>query len=229
MFWKSFKDRKCFIVCKNKIPTVKFDKAKTFGEIERYAEIGLILPKGMVVIDCDNLEDSKIIKRIIHNKKINCIIMKTERGMHFIFKNFDDVNSNLVGVITPIGIIVDVRSGNSNGYIIIKKAGIFRDIQFIGDKNNISKLPAFLRPLRLEKNNSDKWYEKIRKCNVGARNSNLTSFKGLLNFMDTKKIIKVLNIINDFVFTEKIPEKEMKSICNPAKIEKYKSKYKKEY
>ena len=47
--------------------------------------------------------------------------------------------------------------------------------------------------------------------------------------MDSKKIIKVLNIIKDFVFTETLAEKEMKSIWNPAKIEKYKSKYKKEY
>ena len=46
MFWNSFKDRICFFACKNQIPTTKFDKAKTFGEIERYAEIALIFTKG---------------------------------------------------------------------------------------------------------------------------------------------------------------------------------------
>lgn len=228
IFWSLFKDKKFFIRTKNKIPLETFDKAKKFDDLKYKEEISFLIPKNLIVIDCDVYEDSKVIKRMIHQKKLNCIVMHTERGMHFIFKNFNE-SKNLVKSLLPIGILVDVRSGNSNGYIVIKKANVFRKIQIIGDIQKLSKIPLFLRPLRVEKINCYKWYEKIRLCPVGARNNVLTEFKALLNFLETKDIIKIVKLINEFVFFEKLPEAEVNKICDPKKIEMYKSRYKKNW
>ena len=122
------------------------NKILSYDEI-KYTQkrVGWIVPSQYVVIDIDNMLDSKNVYSILVKTKHNFAFMKSAHGGHFIFKNTREIGNGGAKYATGLGIQVDTRA-MSKGYIILPHNDSSRSWGTI--TNEVSDVPFFLTPLK---------------------------------------------------------------------------------
>ena len=81
---------KGYVKTKNKKCTEKFKGGKnlhSLEEVQDLDEYAGILADDIVLIDIDDEEQSEILMQIVEDRQIDCVVYKTTRGRHFLFKN----------------------------------------------------------------------------------------------------------------------------------------------
>ena len=81
---------KGYIKTKNKQAAEKFkDRTdfKTLEQVQSLPEYAGILAKNTMFIDIDDPEQSEILMDIVEEFQLNCRVICTSRGKHFIFRN----------------------------------------------------------------------------------------------------------------------------------------------
>ncbi|TFI12371.1 hypothetical protein E4P35_12075 [Thiopseudomonas sp. 4R-3cl] len=201
-----------YIILNDKTPTHKFktsETTKTLDEVKDFDNFGVIVPKGYLVLDFDTVSDAEIMLDIVQTLKLKTRVMKTTRGYHFWFKN-EGIEKNFIKSRLAIGIFSDCKNSNARAYVKLKDKGKMREWITKTPFKEIENVPKWLTPISAP---SDKFRFKDMTSGDG-RNQELFNY---IVYLQTKGFSKdeikdTINVINDFVFKEPLPEYEIEQI-----------------
>lgn len=194
------------LIAGTKKPNVKEvteEYSKTYEEIKSFDDFGATLNPSTIMVDIDNMDQAKKVKRIIEKLDIKCIIIQTRNGMHFHFTN-TNIRANKQHYFTPIGIKTETKYPHPNVVTPIRLNGEFRKV--IRESEILDKLPVWLIPL------SKKFNMDFSKLEEGdGRNDTLFSYILTLQqqAMTKNEIREVIKVINEFIIKEPISDKEL--------------------
>lgn len=187
---------------------------KTWKEAKEFDSVGVIVPKGYMVIDVDIKEDAEILLEAVRALGVKTRVMKTNRGYHFWFKNKAyaeagyDKNFNKTRL--AIGITSDLKNSHRRSYVMIKENGRMRKWVYTVPMDEVEDAPKWLFPMSAP---GDNFRFKNMRSGDG-RNQELFNY---IVYLQTKgfnkdEIIETLEVINDFVFEEPLPDHELNQI-----------------
>lgn len=184
--------------------------AKTWKEVRDFDNVGLIVPKPFIVLDFDTKSDAEIMLAIVDGLGLKCRVMRTTRGYHFWFRSVEPWK-NFKKTRLAIGIYSDCRSYFKNAYVKIKDGGTMREWIRKVPTEEIQEVPRWLYPVS---NPSHKFEFKGMKDGDG-RNQELFNY---IVYLQTKgfnrdEIKEAIEVINDYVFADPLPESEIATIC----------------
>ena len=188
------------------------DLEKYTKSLNNIDDVALLVPKNIIVVDFDT--NKNIAEKILNIYPT--VAVETPRGIHLYYKlpkNHSIKNSTRT--ITAIGIEVDYKTGagNKKAMATIKQNGELRNIS----DNNVSEIPELpfeLYPITKSKSSLDNLKE--------GEGRNDLLYKHILNIYETVKgakdesVLKIIKFINENVFDEKLPEKEITSLVHSA-------------
>lgn len=202
-----------YIILDGKTPTQKFKDgigAMTWDEVKDFENVGVLVPKGYVVLDFDTTSDAEIMLRIVEALDLKCRVMKTTRGIHCWFKSPEEDPKNFIKNRLAIGIYAD-RKTNRNGYTKIKQDGKKREWIRKIKASDMEVVPKWLTSVSAP---SGKFAFKDMGEGSG-RNQELFNY---IVYLQTKgftrsEIRETIQIINDYVLAEPLPDSEIATIC----------------
>ena len=210
-FFKGYeetKNKKCIEKFKNR------NDFKTYEQVKLLDEFAGILDKETILIDVDDLETSDILFTIVQDLKLKCRVYKTSKGKHFLFKN-NEVISNRTRCSLAIGVKADIKLGTRNSYEVLKYEGREREILYDVLENEVQNIPRFFLPLKKKINFMELSEGDGR--NQELFNHILTLQSEGLTVVEIRECIK---LINDYVFSEPLDEKELETILRDEAFEK---------
>lgn len=184
----------------------------TLEEAQKFSEYAGVLDEDTVLVDIDTDEETEILLNIVKTKKLNCKVLKSRKGGHFLFKT-DKPMMNRTKVKLAIGIVSDIKGGGKASYEVLKIDGKEREVLY--DSKPYQIIPKYLTPV---KTNMD----LIGLADGDGRNNALFSYILPLTKNDfTKDECKeVIHIINDFVLQSALPEEELNVILRDSAFDK---------
>lgn len=203
-----------YIILDGKTPVHKFKDgvgAKTWDEVKDFDNVAVIVPKGYVVLDFDTTSDAEIMLKIVDALDIKTRVMKTTRGIHCWFKSPEDEPKNFIKNRLAIGIYCDRKAGGRNAYVKIKQDGKKREVIRKVSAKDMEVVPKWLTSISSP---SDKFSFKDMGEGSG-RNQELFNY---IVYLQTKgfthdEIKETIQIINEYVFAEPLPDSEIATIC----------------
>lgn len=188
---------------KPNVTSVSEEYSKNYDEIQSFYDFGATLNPETVMVDIDNMDQAKKVKKIIEKLNTKCIIIQTSSGMHFHFKN-TNIRSNKQHYFTPLGIKTETKYPHQNVVTPIRINGEYRKV--IKESDELDKLPVWLTPLS-KKFNID--FSKLQEGD--GRNDTLFSYILTLQqqAMTKNEIREVIKVINQFIIKEPVSDKEL--------------------
>lgn len=204
MFFKGYvetRNKKCIEKFKNRTDF------KTYKQIKNLDEFAGILSNDTILIDIDDYEESEVLFEIVKNKHLQCRVLKTTRGKHFLFKN-TNVEKCSTHISLAIGIKADIKIGKNNSYSILKFDGKEREIIYdITENEEADPLPKWMMPIKTTMEFLD--MEKGDGRNQSLFNYILTLQSNDFSIEESRETIR---IINDYVLKEPLSEKELEIV-----------------
>lgn len=196
-----------------------FDSMKRLGEANDKLEIGLLVPKGVIVINIDDRDDADKVLEIIEDRQEKVMCVKTPKGMHIYA--ISGINTNTKNNILALGIRAGTISQDiGKSYVVLpfksprNKNPRVQEMEVVYF-NGIDTLPFWLTPIH----SSDSKTVKTPTFTYPIEDEHRTNaFIGQLNMMkfsnmsgsaraDTIKIINwylTKNALNDKEIDEEI-------------------------
>ena len=204
----------------------------TLEEAQKCPGYAGVLEDNVVLVDIDDSGHAERLKRILEAYQIQCRIVKTRRGMHFVFFcNEPLMNRNHLQ--TAIGLTADYKYGINSSYEILKHNGKEREV--LADPDMIQTIPRWLYPKseRSIDNNPDymnivgmaqgsrdetlfKW--NTSNCKRSKASSNSSPFNVLAN-INKQGFTQLFEIINQFIFDDPLPPDEFKKFVSQEVFE----------
>ncbi len=183
---------------------------KAWDEVKDFDNIGLIVPKPIIILDFDTKQDAEIMLKIVEGLDLKCRVMKTTRGYHFWFKS-EEPWKCFKKTRLACGIFSDCKSHSKNAYVKIRDNGVDREWIRKCPGKEIEEVPNWLRPISTP---SDKFNFKGMRDGDG-RNQELFNYIVYLQSKGFKKdpVIETINVINSYVFEDPLPDNEISLIC----------------
>lgn len=185
---------------------------KSYEEIRREESFAGVLSENTVLIDIDDEKESEILLRMVDDLHINCRVVKTNRGRHFLFQN-NGVSQCMTGAQLAVGLTADIKVGSKNSYEVLKMDGKERAIE--RDRETFDTLPPWLFPIKTTK--------RFKDLGEGdGRNSELFSYIPVLqSYGFTVDEIKfTLRLINTYVLSKPLQEAELATILRDDAFQK---------
>ena len=138
---------KGFIPTKGKIPIESIRGRTQFyplEDVQHLESYGGVLKDDVILVDCDNRDESDILFKIIQDLDIKCNVIQTDRGKHFYFKN-TYVSSNKIGNQCPLSLTLDYKLGSRNTVVPLKINGV--DRKWLQETDTMDLLPIWLIPI----------------------------------------------------------------------------------
>ena len=203
-----------YIILDGKAPVHKFKDgvgAKTWEEAKDFDNVAVIVPKGYVVLDFDTASDAEIMLRIVEALDLKTRVMRTTRGVHCWFKAPEEDPKNFIKNRLAIGIYCDRKAGGRNAYVKIKQDGKAREWIRKVKADDMEVVPKWLTSVSAP---SGKFQFKGMGDGSG-RNQELFNY---IVYLQTKgfnreEIRKTIEVINEYVFEDPLPETEIGTIC----------------
>ena len=213
MFFKGYaptKNKKCIIPFQNK----SSDDLLTLEQVQQFSEYAGVLDDNAVLIDVDNKEASDILLKIITELSIKCRVYETKRGKHFLFLRGDVIDKCGTHKLTAIGIEADIKAGNHNSYQVLKFEGKERTIVY--DTKDYDIIPVWLKPVVAK----DVDFLQLKPGE--GRNQALFNYILTLqsNGFSKSNAKKVIEIINNYVLPQPLPEKELQTLLREDAFKK---------
>lgn len=195
-----------YVATRNKRCLEKFkdvERLKTYEEVKHLREFAGILDGETILLDFDDEVQAQKAFKIVQDMKLKCCVRKTGRGMHIFFKN-RTVDRCSTATRLACGLRADIKVGR-NSYAIVKHKGQERPILY--DSGVYEEVPRFFTPLSSP-------IELMNLKEGESRNTNLYKYILPLQKHEFSKeeARQCLNIINQYVFDEPLPESEMQTI-----------------
>lgn len=203
-----------YIILDGKTPVHGFKDGvgtKTWDEVKDFDNVGVIVPKGYVVLDFDTTSDAEIMLKIVDALDLKTRVMKTTRGIHCWFKAPEENPKNFIKNRLAVGIYCDRKAGGRNAYVKIKQDGKNREwIRNVKGKD-IEVVPKWLTSVSAP---SGKFGFKDMREGSG-RNQELFNY---IVYLQTKgftrdEIKETIQVINDYVLADPLPDSEIATIC----------------
>jgi putative DNA primase/helicase len=187
---------------------------RTLEEVQQYDSYGGVLADNVILVDVDDPEQSEILMNIIEDRQIDCRVIQTSRGRHFLFIN-PGVDKGGTGLKLACGLTADIKIGSKFAVECLKIAGEERFVEWDSYDGEYDTLPAWLMPV-----NTDM---KLYDLGEGdGRNETLYSYILVLQYAGLLKgdIIDTLELINKYIFKTPLPSSEMETICREEAFQK---------
>ncbi len=191
-----------------------FDSIRNLMTKDTDVQIGLLIPKGLVVINIDNQDDANLVLKIIKDRNEKVMAVKTPKGLHVYATS--GVRYNTVNNVLTLGIKAGTISEDlGNSYTILPfkpKGNTDSRLAKMGvlHYNTIGKLPAWLTPIYSNDNRSAKslYDHPIQDAQlVDALYSALTYAK--FTKLSSSKRAEVVFIINKYAALHPLTQKEL--------------------
>jgi len=193
-------------------------KLKTFEQVSNipngYNSIVGVLAQDIVLIDVDNAEQGEKLWEILENMEIDCPVIETTKGYHFLFRDIYGYGKSENKFYTPIGIEIDIKLGNNGGLEFLTVAGEERKI--LNDTENIPDLPIFL----YSKGKFEQIKEIVETEGADTRNNFMNSHNWHLQSLGYtfEESLEICTIIDTYIFYEPLPEEEFKRTVRDLKL-----------
>lgn len=185
---------------------------RTFAEVQNFESYGGVLADNVILVDVDDPEQSEILMDIVEDLQLNCKVIQTSRGRHFLFLN-NGVEKGGTSLKLACGLTADVKIGSKNAVECLKINGEERFCEW--DSDSYDPLPVWLQPVSTGMN-------LYRLGEGDGRNESLFSYILVLQnmAMTQGEIIETLRIINKYIFASPLPDSEMETICRDESFQK---------
>lgn len=211
---------KGYIKTKNKASVDSFKgktstELRTLEEVSQFDEYAGVLADDVILIDVDDYELSEILMEIVEEKQLLCRVYQTTRGKHFLFKNRTVENCKTHTKLAT-SIEADIKLGSKSSYEVLKFDGKDRPIIYdIFDGEEYQEVPKFLTPV-----NSRVDFRNLEEGD--GRNQNLFNYVLTLqsNDFSVDEAKECIEIINDFVLPEPLPDDEIEKILRDESFQK---------
>ena len=214
-------------------PFKEGDPLLTLEEARKCESYAGVLSDDAVLVDIDDSGHSARLKRIIDAYQIQCKIVRTRRGMHFLFYCNDKLMDHN-HIETAIGLIADYKYGINCSYEVLKLNGKEREV--IADPEAIQTMPRWLYPksdkvikpddseytsiVGLSQGSRDetlfKW--NTSNCKRSRKTDNKTPFNVLANIRK-QDFDRLFTIINQFIFDDPLPDDEFQKFISQKTFE----------
>ena len=194
-------------------------KLKTFAQAknmpQNYNSIVGVLAPNIILIDVDTKEEGKKLIEILTDLGIDCPMIESDKGYHFLFKDIYGYDKTDTKFYTPIGIEIDIKLGNKGGLEFLTVAGEERKI--INDTAEIPDLPIFLY--------SKGKFEQIGEIKETDGYSQRNDFMNSHNYHLQKlgytfdEALEICAIVDGYIFYEPLPESEFKRTVRDLSLE----------
>lgn len=209
-----------YVKTKNKHCIEKYKnrtKFSSYEEIKAYPEYAGILAPDTILIDVDDAEESEIMMNIVEALQLNCRVIKTTRGKHFLFYNKDrKVEKCSTHSTLACGLSADIKVGCSNSYEVLKFAGEERFVEWDVDPGqDYQEVPSFMLPI--------KGIAPFVGMEAGeGRNQALFNYILPLQTSGYQKeeIRDIIRLINQYVLREPLEDSELEVILRDEAFEK---------
>jgi len=203
------KDKKCIEKFKGRADF------KTLEQVKYFPEYAGVLADDTMFIDIDDLEQSEILMDIVEERQLDCRVIQTSRGKHFIFKN-TKVRTCRSECSLAIGLTADIKVGYKATYEVLKVDGKERFIEWdIEDDGEHQEIPKWLTPI--------KYKMDFLTMDAGdGRNQALFNYILTLQSNDftVEECRETIRIINRFVLKEQLSEDEIETILRDDAFKK---------
>lgn len=184
----------------------------TLEEVQKFSEYAGILDDDTVLVDIDDAEQSEVMLKIIENLGLNCKVLATSRGAHFLFKT-DKPMLNRTHCKLAIGLTSDIKGGGRASYEVLKYDG--KDRKVLYDKPPYQVVPKYLTPIKSNMN-------LLNMVEGEGRNNALFSYILPLqqNEFTIEECRECISIINDFILKDPLSEDELKVVLRDGAFNK---------
>lgn len=184
----------------------------TLKEAQKFSEYAGILADNTILIDIDDGVQSDILFNIVTTKQLKCKVYATTRGKHFLFQT-DVPMPNRTHCKLAIGLIADIKGAGRSSYEVLKFNGVEREVLY--DTNTYQIVPKYLKPVKTN-------VDLLDMAEGDGRNNALFSYILPLqqNEFTKEECRECIEIINDFVLKEPLPESELKVVLRDGAFER---------
>lgn len=209
---------KGYVETKNKKCVEKFkdrDDFKTLDQVQSLPEYAGILKTDTMFIDIDDPEQSEVLMKIVETMQLDCRVICTSRGKHFIFKN-SQIHNCKTHCRLAIGLTADIKVGFVASYEVLKVDGEERFCEWdIEEGGKYQEVPKWLFPVRHKMD--------FLEMEAGdGRNQELFNYILTLqsNDFSVEETREAIRIINQFVLKDPLPEQELETILRDDAFKK---------
>ena len=194
-------------------------KLKTFAQAknmpQNYNSIVGVLAPNIILIDVDTKEEGKKLIEILTDLGINCPMIESDKGYHFLFKDIYGYDKTDTKFYTPIGIEIDIKLGNKGGLEFLTVAGEERKI--INDTAEVPDLPIFL----YSKGKFEQIGEIVETDGYSQRNDFMNAHNYHLQKLGYTfdEALEICAIVDGYIFYEPLPESEFKRTVRDLSLE----------
>ena len=210
---------KGYIKTKNKQAAEKFkDRTdfKTLEQVQSLPEYAGILAKNTMFIDIDDPEQSEILMDIVEEFQLNCRVICTRRGKHFIFRN-TQLHQCKTHTRLAIGLTADIKVGYVASYEVLKTDGEERFCEWDVEPGvEYQEVPKWLLPVGKIK------AEFLDMAAGDGRNQELFNYILRLQSNDysVEETREAIRIINRFVLKDPLSDQEIETILRDDAFKK---------
>ena len=198
-----------------KFKGVPSKKLRTLEEAQQCQEYGGVLAKDTMFIDIDDAQQAEIMMNIVEELQLNCKVICTTRGKHFVFKN-SKVMRCYTHVPIAIGLTADIKTGFKDCYEKLKSDGEERFCEWdIEPGEKYDELPKYFFPVKAVTDFVDMDAGDGR--NQALFNYILTLQSNDFTVEETRECIRILN---RFVLKEPLSDDELEVILRDEAFQK---------
>lgn len=209
---------KGFIETKGKASIEKLKnrtKWKTYDEVKNLNGFGGVLSDDTILIDIDDSDQSEILMNIVEELQLDCKVLCTSRGKHFLFKNHT-IARNRTHVQLAVGLTADIKVGSKLSYEVIKIDGEERFCEWdIEEGGKYQEVPKWLFPVKATADFIDMDAGDGR--NQALFNYILTLTANDFTVEETRECIRILN---KFVLKQSLGDDELEVILRDEAFQK---------
>lgn len=188
---------------------------KTLEDVQDLPEYAGVLAKDVILIDIDDQKQSEILMQIVDDMQLDCRVIQTSRGRHFLFRN-TAVKQCYTKVSLAIGLKADIKVGTKNSYEVLKYNHEERFIEWdIEEGGEYQELPKWLQPLK-------RVPDFIDMGEGDGRNQEL--FNYILNLQtndfNVDESRETIRIINKYILKSPLPDEEIETVLRDDAFQK---------
>ena len=136
------KDKKCIEKYKGRTDF------KTYEQVESLPEFAGILAENTILVDLDDGKQAEILMNIVENLQLDCKVIDTTRGKHFLFHN-TKIKSCSTHSTLAVGLTADIKVGFKSSYEVLKVNGEERFIEWDAKEgHDYQEIPKWLFPVK---------------------------------------------------------------------------------
>lgn len=181
-------------------------------EVSRLNEYAGILADDTILIDIDTEEETAIMLNIVQSLNLNCRVVKSRSGGHFLFKT-DVPRPNRTKVNLAVGLTADIKGCGKASYEMLKIEG--REHPILYDNPPYQVVPKYLSPIKTN-------VKLLNLAEGEGRNNALFSYILPLqqNDFTTEECRECIRVINEFILAEPLSDDELNIILRDGAFSK---------